>query len=117
MDESFPANWDIEYYREDAEPDEHWELRKTFMEVHKNKFPEEYLVALSKAFANVEFLGCLYPIRLMDKIAEMSKIIAKKYRAGKAMRLQRTFITASKAAKHKITVPARQCDAKRTPRI
>lgn len=52
------TDWDIEKYKDDTEPDHHWELKKKFMEVHKGKFPEDYLVALAKAFTNIEFLGC-----------------------------------------------------------
>lgn len=52
-------NWNIDAYYDDTEPEEHWQLRKTFMEIHKNKYPEDYLVALSKAFVNIQHLGCV----------------------------------------------------------
>ena len=59
MTKTFDTNWDIYDYYDETEPEHHWELRKAFMERHKNKFPEEYLVALAKAFSNIEFLGCV----------------------------------------------------------
>ncbi|KAI4465319.1 nf-kappa-b-repressing factor-related [Holotrichia oblita] len=98
---NFPTDWNIDYYHEDAEPEEHWELRQAFMKFHKGKFSEEYLVALSKTFANIEFLGCIYPDPLMAKIADLSKDIVKKYRVLKAKRLQRKFIAGSEAARQK----------------
>lgn len=56
---NFPTDWNIDYYHENYEPEEHWKLQKAFMEDHKGKFSEEYLVALSKTFANIELLGCM----------------------------------------------------------
>lgn len=59
MTTSFPTDWDADKYYDETEPEEHWELRKQFMELHKDKFPEDYLVALARTFTNVEFLGCM----------------------------------------------------------
>lgn len=59
MTTEYPNDWDIEEYRDETEPEHHWELRKAFMETHKGKFSEEYLVALAKTFTNIEFLGCM----------------------------------------------------------
>ena len=56
----------------------HWELKKKFMEHHKDRFPEEALesrkfthiskkywfifqVGLAQTFGNMEFMGCQYP--------------------------------------------------------
>ncbi|GJQ67454.1 hypothetical protein Trydic_g5116 [Trypoxylus dichotomus] len=101
MAEEFSTDWEVDKYYDDTEPDEHWELRKAFMEVHKDKFPEEYLVALAKAFTNIEFMGCTYPAPLMVRIAELSKDVAKQYREIKKTKLQRTFVTGSNAAEQK----------------
>ncbi|KAK9758556.1 XRN-Two Binding Domain, XTBD [Popillia japonica] len=101
MAEQFSTDWDVEKYYDDTEPEEHWELRKAFMEVHKDKFPEDYLVALAKAFTNIEFLGCIYPAPLMVRIAELSKDVAKQYREVKMTKLQRTFVSGSNAAEQK----------------
>lgn len=59
MTTEYPTDWDIEEYRDETEPEHHWELRKAFMETHKGKFSEEYLVALAKTFTNIEFMGCM----------------------------------------------------------
>lgn len=59
MTQQYPTDWDIDEYYDEIEPEEHWQLRRKFMEVHKGKFPEDYLVALAKTFTNIEFLGCV----------------------------------------------------------
>lgn len=59
MAKKYPTDWDIDQYRDDTEPEDHWALKREFMKVHKGKFEEEYLVALAKTFANIEFLGCM----------------------------------------------------------
>ncbi|KAJ8980615.1 hypothetical protein NQ317_011691 [Molorchus minor] len=95
------TEWDIEQYRDDTEPEHHWDLRKEFMKVHKGTFQEDYLVALAKTFTNIEFMGCTYPAPVMVKIAELSKDVAKTYRESKKNKLQRTFVSASNAAENK----------------
>ncbi|XP_022913570.1 partner of xrn-2 protein 1 [Onthophagus taurus] len=105
MTEKFPTDWDIDQYYDEMEPEEHWELRKAFMEVHKDKFPEDYLVALATTFTNIELLGCIYPAPLMLRIEELSKDVGsylKKYRELKKTKLQRTFQSASSAAEKKV---------------
>lgn len=57
---SFDTNWDINAYKTDYEPSDHWELKKKFMLAHKEKFSENQLVCLAQVFTNVEFLGCRY---------------------------------------------------------
>lgn len=101
MTQMYSTDWDVDKYKDDTEPEQHWELRKEFMEVHKDKFPEDYLVALARTFANVEFMGCVYPAPVMIRIAELSKDVANKYREIKKTKLQRTFVTASSAAENK----------------
>ncbi|KAG5891024.1 hypothetical protein JTB14_035216 [Gonioctena quinquepunctata] len=72
------------------------------MRVHKGKFAEDYLVALAKAFTNIEFMGCSYPAPLMARVAELSNDVAQQYREIKKTKLQRTFVSASNAAENKI---------------
>lgn len=60
MSQIINTDWDIDQYYDETEPEEHWQLRKKFMKVHKDKFPEDYLVGLAKTFTNIEFLGCMY---------------------------------------------------------
>ncbi|KAL3283644.1 hypothetical protein HHI36_006783 [Cryptolaemus montrouzieri] len=101
MTETYSVDWDIDQYKDDTEPDQHWLLRKEFMKVHKGKFHEDYLVAMARAFTNIEFMGCMYPAPLMIRIAELSKDVAKQYREIKKTKLQRTFVAASSAAESK----------------
>lgn len=58
MKKSKKIKWDVETYKTDYESAEHWELRKKFMECHKDKFLEDELVCLARVFTNVEFMGC-----------------------------------------------------------
>lgn len=94
----FSTDWDVEKYRREYESEEHWQLRKRFMEVHKDKFPEDKIVCLAQVFTNMEFMGCKYPSETMRMVAELSKDVAKDFRAERANRLKRTFVAASDAA-------------------
>lgn len=98
---SYPTDWDVDGYRADYESEEHWELRKAFIEEHKDKFPENELVCLAQVFTNVEFLGCRYPHKTMERVALLSKDVAAKFRALRSSRLKRTFVGASDAASAK----------------
>lgn len=96
--EDFSTDWDVEKYRRDYESEEHWQLRKRFMDMHKDKFREEKLVCLAQVFTNMEFMGCKYPAETMRMVAELSKEVAKEFRTERASRLKRTFVAASDAA-------------------
>lgn len=98
---SFPTNWDVNRYKADYESDEHWELRKAFIDAHKDKFPENELVCLAQVFTNIEFLGCKYPNKTMERVAHLSKDVAAKFRELRSGRLKRTFVGASDAASAK----------------
>lgn len=98
---SFPTNWDVNRYKADYESDEHWELRKTFIETHKDKFPEDEIVCLAQVFTNIEFLGCRYPSKTMERVALLSKDVAAKFRQSRDGKLKRTFVGASDAASAK----------------
>lgn len=74
---SFDVNWDIEKYRDEHESDDHWLLRRNFMERWKQNYPEERLVCLARVFANIEFMGCRYPSEVMQEVARMSKEVNK----------------------------------------
>ena len=52
------GDWDIDSYKADHEPEEHWKLRKKFMLAHKGRIPENQLVGLAQTFTNIELLGC-----------------------------------------------------------
>lgn len=98
---SFPTDWDVNYYKTDYESDEHWELRKKFIETHKEKFPENELVCLAQVFANVEFMGCRYPAKTMERVAHLSQDVAQNFRESRESKLKRTFVGASDAASSK----------------
>lgn len=95
-------DWDVDKYRTEYESDEHWELRKFFMETHRDKFSEDEIVSLAAVFTNVEFLGCRYPSETMHQIAELSKGVVEKYRQTRDGRLKRTLLGANDAAQNKI---------------
>lgn len=92
------TDWDVENYKTDYESDEHWELRRLFMETHKDKFDEDELVCLAQVFTNVEFMGCKYPDDTMRKVALLSKEVAEDFRKQRATKLKRTFVGAQDAA-------------------
>ncbi|KAF5287732.1 hypothetical protein FQA39_LY15752 [Lamprigera yunnana] len=105
MTKTYNKNWNLDAYYDETELEEHWLLRREFMKVHQDKFPEDYVVALGKTFANVEFLGCVYPAQVMIRLVELIKEVdlVKKYREKKKTKLQRTFVSASNAAENKFS--------------
>lgn len=56
--ENFPTDWEVDKYFDDTEPEGQWELRRNFLVQNKDRYPEDYLVALSRVFTNIEFMGC-----------------------------------------------------------
>lgn len=95
-------DWDINSYRSHYEPEEHWDLRRRFMECHQNWIAEDDLVCLAQVFVNVELLHCRYPLETMERIKELSKGVADEYRDSRKNKLQRTFVSASDAAASKV---------------
>jgi len=55
-------DWDVNKYYNKFEPNEQWEMKKKFMETHKNVFSEERIVCLAQVLVNIEFLGTRYTI-------------------------------------------------------
>lgn len=106
---SFPTNWDVNRYRADYESEEHWELRKAFIEAHKGQFAESEIVCLAQVFTNIEFLGCRYPAKTMERVAHLSKDVAAKFREARSGRLKRTFVGASDAASAKAKGRKKNC--------
>ena len=66
------TDWNVDKYKNDHEPKNRWVLRRQFMALNKDRYPEDRLVSLGHAFANTKFLGCLYPQKVMDVIEESS---------------------------------------------
>lgn len=98
MSVTYNTDWDVEKYRTEYESDEHWDLKKLFIERHKDKFPEDEILCLAQVFFNVEFMGCRYPDETMILVAALSKEVAEEFRASRKNRLKRTFVQASDAA-------------------
>ncbi|KAL5011750.1 hypothetical protein ScPMuIL_010301 [Solemya velum] len=62
----------IEELRGPYESNVEWNLRRLFLEEHKDRFPEDRLVCLSNCFINVEMYGCRYPGPVMEQLKELS---------------------------------------------
>ncbi|KPI96471.1 NF-kappa-B-repressing factor [Papilio xuthus] len=95
---SFDVSWSVDKYKEDHESEDHWNLRKAFMERWKHDYPEERLVCLGRVFANMEFMGCRYPAEVMLEVSRLAEDVATNYRKSRLNKLQRTFVSASTAA-------------------
>ncbi|KAK8384321.1 hypothetical protein O3P69_009241 [Scylla paramamosain] len=99
---SVDTSWDIESYRAAYESDEHWALKREFMEAHKERIPEARLICLAQAFVNIELLGCKYPDALMHQVEVLARDVGCDYKENKKNMLQRTFVKASDAAGAKV---------------
>ncbi|KAL5291556.1 hypothetical protein ACFFRR_010768 [Megaselia abdita] len=95
------TNWDVDYYRTDYESEEHWNLKKKFIEAHKANFEEDKLICLAQCFTNIEFMGCKYPDETMQLVANLALDVAQQFREERKSKLKRTFVQASDAAEQK----------------
>lgn len=107
---SINTDWDVDYYKTDYESEEHWELRRSFMMAHKDKFGEDELVCLAQVFTNVEFMGCRYPEVTMRRVGMLSQEVAAEFRKSRAMKLKRTFVGAQDAAGAKAKGRSKNCE-------
>lgn len=98
----FSSDWDVNEYRDEHQPQEHWRLTVRFINAHKSDIPEQRLVCLARCFANMEFLGCRYPEETMEQVTMLAGDIADDYRRRKRNKAQRTFVGASSAAEAKV---------------
>ncbi|VDN01502.1 unnamed protein product [Thelazia callipaeda] len=62
---------DLNEIRADYESDEHWKLRRMFIERHMMEYPRNRLLCLAQIFCNVNLLGCTYDKDLMNTVKEM----------------------------------------------
>ncbi|KAL5012947.1 hypothetical protein ScPMuIL_011498 [Solemya velum] len=67
----------IEELRGPYESNVEWNLRRLFLEEHKDRFPEDRLVCLSNCFINVEMYGCRYPGPVMEQLKELSSSLPR----------------------------------------
>ncbi|XP_073197853.1 CDKN2A-interacting protein isoform X4 [Lepidochelys kempii] len=72
------AAW-VETLRGDCEPEHHWRHRREFLLRNAGGPPAgdsgalQRLVSLSMVWANHVFLGCRYPLSVMEKVLEMAE--------------------------------------------
>ena len=48
----------IAKYRKQHETERVWQIRKLFIERHKDKYSEERLLCLAQCFVNIQTMGC-----------------------------------------------------------
>ena len=57
---SHPQDWDLEKYSSPHEPKHHWQLKKKFMEHHKDRFPEEALESRKFTIVSKKNIGLYF---------------------------------------------------------
>ena len=102
VDAELSTDWDINKYRDKFTPLEHWELKREFMEAHKDKIEEDRLVCLAQTYVNMELLGCRYPEEVMKQVKALAEGLGSKYKEFRHGKLGRYFVKASDAAKAKV---------------
>lgn len=91
-------DWNLQDYRNPFETDEHWELRRKFMEQHKSAIPEDELVSLAQAFSNTILLGAVYGEELTGRLGLLGGTIAREYHDSKSHTVRKFTVPASEAA-------------------
>ncbi|GJQ73969.1 hypothetical protein Trydic_g11884 [Trypoxylus dichotomus] len=76
-EDEFSTDWNVEKYKNEDMLEDHWKLRKIFIEMYKTKYPEEYLVELSKAYIYLEVYDNIFSAPLMKLLKELSQNIPK----------------------------------------
>lgn len=95
---------DIDKYRNEHEPDEHWKLRRAFLLQYWDTFDnEEILLRNAQLFINIEMLGCKYNNEIMKEIAELSNRVPeiRHYRKKGVNKVKRTLVGANSVIKSK----------------
>ncbi|XP_062538451.1 uncharacterized protein LOC134206737 [Armigeres subalbatus] len=95
--DSVPCDWDIDCYRNRFETDEHWELRRKFMEQYKKTIAEEELVALAQALSNSVLLNTVYCEEISAKLNLLGAAIAEEYLNSRRQFAQKLTVPASTA--------------------
>lgn len=106
------ANWEeesveetpfnIDQCRNALEPDDHWDLRRTFLEKNQHVLPPDELICLAQVYINVQLLGCRYPPETMKQVEKLSEGIGSDYHRSRVFMLKRTFVSATDAAASKV---------------
>ncbi|CAD5114877.1 DgyrCDS3910 [Dimorphilus gyrociliatus] len=63
---------DIESLRSEHESEIEWNLRRMFIEAHRERFELPRLLCLSSCFVNVEMYNCKYPDQVMHQLAVLT---------------------------------------------
>lgn len=84
---------DLAKYRKPWELEEHWLLRKSFIETYLDKYPINKLLCYSQLFVNIETLGVSYDKECMDLIQELSSKIdyIKEYRSKRKKAIENSY--------------------------
>ena len=77
----------IEEFKHKHESNTEWNLRKTFMLTHREKYPLNRLVCLAACFINYECYGCTYPGPVMVELKDLMEEI------GDVLEEHRTTVT------------------------
>jgi len=111
--------WNIDEHKGVHESDEHWNLRRKFMERIQYQYPKMRVLSLSQVFANMEILGCRYPAATMELVTRLAEGISDEYRLSQGNFAQRTFMSASTAAEKRVkdSFPSSPATATNTPRL
>uniref|UniRef100_A0A182TBV6 G-patch domain-containing protein n=1 Tax=Anopheles maculatus TaxID=74869 RepID=A0A182TBV6_9DIPT len=96
------STFNIDQYRNPLEQEEHWELRRAFLEKNQQVLPQDELIGLAQVYINVQLLGCRYPPETMKLVDNLSEGIGRDYHCRRAFMLKRTFVSASDAAASKV---------------
>ena len=65
--------FDLNRLRNPFESDREWDMRLTFLRIHKDKFPVYRLLCLSNCYINSEVYGCAYGPTLMNQLAHLKR--------------------------------------------
>uniref|UniRef100_A0A8W7PTB3 G-patch domain-containing protein n=1 Tax=Anopheles coluzzii TaxID=1518534 RepID=A0A8W7PTB3_ANOCL len=93
------SSWDIDSYRTRYDTVSLWNLKKWFMELHKETIPEHELVPLAQVFASMEAYGCTYAPELMERASQLGEPIARVYCELKQHKCARTLVSADAAVR------------------
>uniref|UniRef100_A0A182R767 G-patch domain-containing protein n=1 Tax=Anopheles funestus TaxID=62324 RepID=A0A182R767_ANOFN len=92
------APFDIDQCQNPLEHEEHWALRRAFLEKNQHILPQDQLISLAQVYMNVELLGCWYAPETMEIVAKLSEGLGRDYHRARAVMIKPTFVSASDAA-------------------
>ncbi|XP_046678793.1 uncharacterized protein LOC124366348 [Homalodisca vitripennis] len=67
----FDYHWDVDKYKNNFDP-EHWDLCRSFMVIHRTKFPEQKLAHLTEAFYQIGVYGSSYDPKTTRMVSALS---------------------------------------------